>query len=225
MPEIIVPLVLAAGDSRRMGRTKALLDFDGRTAIEIVLAAHREAADAAQAAGVTLAPPVVVLGRDAEAVRPHLPEGVRAVVNPAPERGRTSSIRAGLEAIEASLSPESPGTAGGLDAEAEAFLLHPVDSPLVAAETIARIVGDASGRPIVVPVFEGRRGHPALFRRAVFAEFHALGDDEPAHVVVRRDASRVCEVAVEDENVARRLNTPGEYRAALAAFRAATKRG
>jgi molybdenum cofactor cytidylyltransferase len=200
MAETIVPLVLAAGDSLRMQRPKALLDFGGRTAIELVLGASREAG---------LAPAVVVLGRDAEAIRPRLPAGTRVVVNPDPGRGRTSSIRAGLEAIEAAGAP------------ADAFLLHPVDSPLVEAQTIARLVAESrDGAAIAVPVYEGRRGHPALFRRAVFAEFLALGDDEPAHRVVRRDPDRVREVPVEDEAVVRRLDTPEEYQAALAAWRA-----
>jgi CTP:molybdopterin cytidylyltransferase MocA len=52
------------------------------------------------------------------------------------------------------------------------------------------------------------------------SEFMALADDQPAHSVVRHDPARVYEVAVEDEAVTMKLNTPAEYQAALIAYRA-----
>src|SRR5580765_813669 len=83
----LVPVILAAGASTRMGRTKALCDFDGRTCLELVLLACREAG---------LATPIVVLGCHADEVR----EGASSasatfVTNDRAERGQTSSLKTG----------------------------------------------------------------------------------------------------------------------------------
>jgi molybdenum cofactor cytidylyltransferase len=68
--------------------------------------------------------------------------------------------------------------------------------------------GDAA---VVVPVFDGRRGHPVVFGRAVFDELLAAPDAEGARAVVRAEPDRVAEVPVSDPAVADSLNTPGAY--------------
>ena len=78
---MIVPIILAAGASSRMGRPKALCDFDGRTCIELVLDACRQA---------SLAPPIVVLGFQAATIRRRVRFGNATVVmNESAERGQT----------------------------------------------------------------------------------------------------------------------------------------
>lgn len=191
-------IVLAAGASTRMGRSKALLPFGDLTALERVVRCGAQAG-----AGSS----IVVGGHDAEAIRAVAGlAGARFVVNPRWERGQTSSLLAGF----AELPPDAAG-----------FLLFPVDCPLVRPETVARILAAPSAAAIAVPRYGGRRGHPALFRRATFAEFHALGDDEPAHAVLRRDPARVTDVEVDDPGVALPLDTPADYERALETFRAA----
>ncbi len=200
----MLALLLAAGRGRRMGTPKALLDLGGRTALECCLAALRAGgADELR----------VVLGHGAEEARARLPAdalaGVEIVLNPDPDRGQTSSIRAGLAA--------GPGAGA-------CFALHTVDHPLLRAEDLAALLAAfarrAAGQRIAVPVVDGRRGHPALFERELAAEFLALGADEPGHRVVRSDPSRVLAVPSDNAWLVRDLDTPEDLAAARAALEA-----
>ena len=192
---MIVPLILAAGESRRLGSPKALLDFDGRPCLVRIIELCRRAGTAG---------PIVVLGHAAAEIGAVVPAGIETVIHPDYRRGQTSSLRAGLRRL--------PAAATG-------FLLYPVDHPLVRPETLKRLL--ATEGPIVVPVHDGRRGHPARFDRALVAEFLALGNDDPAHRVVRLDPDRVIEIPVDDPGVTLPMNTPAEYRACLERYRAA----
>jgi molybdenum cofactor cytidylyltransferase len=183
---IITPIILAAGESSRMGSAKALLEFGGHSCIQKILACCARSG---------AAEPVVVLGHLAEDIAVTIPKGVRVVVNEDYQRGQTSSLKTGLVA----LPPQSDG-----------FLLFPVDVPLVHASTVDLLL--TSDRPIAVPTHGGKRGHPARFRQSVGDEFLSLKDDEPAHLVVRQDPARVAEIAVDDPAVGMRLNLPEDYR-------------
>lgn len=205
----VVPVVLAAGASRRMGQPKALLDFDGACALELILATCSRAG---------LGTPVVVVGpeRDRIAARVDL-SLARVVTNPARERGQTSSVQVGLRAL--------PDDAG-------AFLLWPVDHPVVAdADVIAlaecwatRAARGAGGPAIVALSCQGRRGHPILLSRALIPEILALPDDagegsETVRDVIRRNQARSFYVPTEDEAVLCDLDTPEDYHRMLAYHR------
>ncbi len=187
------PLILAAGESNRMGTPKALLDFDGVSCLELILRT---------CARSTAGSPLVVVGFAAEKIRSILPAGIRSVENPEFLLGQTSSLQVGLQ---------------NLPADSDNFLLFPIDFPLVRRETIDVLVSIPG--EIVIPTHAGKRGHPARFRCSVVAEFLRLRPDEPAHQVVRSDPSRVVEIPVEDSEVVRRMNRPEEYRACLERFR------
>jgi molybdenum cofactor cytidylyltransferase len=194
---IITPVILAAGESSRMGIPKALLDFDGVSALDLILRTCRQSGAAA---------PIVILGASADRIRSTLPSGITTKTNADFRNGQTSSLKAGLRI----LPPEADG-----------FLLFPVDLPLVRPATVERI-GAAAG-PIVVPVHAGRRGHPARFERTLVTEFLALADHQPAHQILRSDPGRVTEIDVEDPAVIRKMNTPEEYQDGLRAFRASRR--
>lgn len=191
----VVPVVLAAGASSRMGRPKAGLELAGRTALRRILDACAEAG---------LGSPIVVAGADVAAVRAAA-AGARAtplvVTNEEWARGRSTSLRAGLAA---------------LPALAEAFLLWPVDVPLPGADVVRSLL-DAQAkdpsREAFVPSHAGRRGHPALFLRSLVPAFLALGEDAPARDVVRAAAARgaVAHVVVLDDAVLGDLDTPEDY--------------
>ena len=195
---MITPVVLAAGESTRMGRSKALLDLDGRTALERVLDAF---------AGLSV--PVVVTGRTTLAV-----DGVRIAPNPEPERGQTSSLKAGLRCVPP---------------DAEAFVFHPVDFPLLNRSDVDRLV-DAfldsrhAAKSVFIPSFGLRRGHPVLCRREMAREFLALPDGVPARVVVNRRPERILHVPFEEAYILMDMDTPADYAACLSAFRRRNRR-
>jgi molybdenum cofactor cytidylyltransferase len=176
-----------------MGQPKALLTFRGRTFLESVL-------DAAHAVGVKH--PIVVLGDDADKiVSEHDLHGIAVLRNEEIAAGPIGSIRAAVRHV--------------MSHPVDAMLVWPVDMPHVAISTVELLIDRfrSTQRPVVVPVFDGRRGHPVLFGRAVFEELLEAPDGEGARTVVRADPSRVEEVPVEDSAVVEDLNTPEDYQA------------
>jgi molybdenum cofactor cytidylyltransferase len=148
----VAAIILAAGESRRMGTPKALLQFRGQTFLDGLIARLQTQCD----------PVIVVLGHEADSIRRSIPAAiaaaVRIVVNPNYPLGMLSSLQAGLRAL-----PEE--------------VLHAVftlvDHPNPAGATIAAVV-DAPAAPVVIPRFEGRKGHPVRLSRPVIGELLAL---------------------------------------------------
>jgi molybdenum cofactor cytidylyltransferase len=154
--------------------------------------------------GVRFIDRVVSLARDAGAdpVIAVLPKGIdapapaRAVIgNPAAEQ--IISLRQGLMQLANSV--------------AEATLVWPVDHPFVSLESVLAVL-DAYKRtraPIVIPTWEGRRGHPALFSRETWRELMTVAHDG-ARGVVHAYGSRVTEVDVPDSGVVRNIDRPAD---------------
>jgi molybdenum cofactor cytidylyltransferase len=185
---MIAALILAAGESRRMGSPKALIPYHGLTFVEHLLAATRLA---------RIGETRVVLGAGAEEIRGHLPvRESQIVINDAWESGPLSSIQAGLRSL-----PEDG---------VEAALICPVDHPLVTLRLIGAIVAafDRSGKAIVLPTYLGRRGHPVLFASRLFSELMGAPLDVGARAVVRSHRGEIEEVATEEEGVILNLNDP-----------------
>jgi molybdenum cofactor cytidylyltransferase len=181
-------IVLAAGKSERMGRPKALLALRGRTFIETIL-------DAISRSPVEHT--VVVVGHHPDEIEPHVATFARTVLNPDYEKGMITSIQAGIRALPA-----------GMDGA----LLFLVDHPVVDSESIQSLLAHASPDRIVVPMFEGRRGHPVFFGMAVLEEVLALPASEGANIVVRRDPGRIVQVSVNSPGVLMDVDTPEDYR-------------
>lgn len=193
-------IVLAAGRGRRLGAGKALVDLGGRCAL-------RRCLDALSAGGADELR--VVLGPDADDVREALGEtAATLLVNEHAERGQTSSLKVALA--------DGPGAGEG-------FLLHTVDHPLVRPGQVAALLEAFASRPpgtaIVVPSVDGRRGHPAVFEAGLAGEFCALEDDQPAHLVVRRDPARILHVEMDDPWLVRDIDTAEDLDAAREALR------
>ena len=189
-------ILLAAGESRRMGYPKPLLRLGSRTFIEILAGAMLQ----------SVARLIVVVGAHADAVRGAVPADPRITVveNPDYLRGQLSSIKAAL--------PHVGPDAGGA-------LIHLADHPMVRAETFAAVIDGYRrlGRPIAIARYQGRRGHPVLFARGLFAELAAAPEDQGARVVVAADPARVAYVDVDDPGVLTDLDTPEDLeRAGLA---------
>jgi molybdenum cofactor cytidylyltransferase len=162
----VAAVVLAAGKSSRMGRNKLLLDVGGRTILDRIL-------DAIEASVLDEA--IVVLGHEPEAVWPIADaHGVSAMLNPEHEKGMTSSFQAGLRRVTADAAFLVLGDQLGLD-------------PALLDEMAELMTSDPCAL-IISPVHNGRRGHPVLFRRALFNEILDLTDDETVkHVVLRHE--------------------------------------
>jgi CTP:molybdopterin cytidylyltransferase MocA len=187
----VAGIVLAAGEGRRAGGPKALLPLGEGTFLS-------HAVRLLDRPGVACV--VAVLGAEAQRVRAEaaLPAGVRVVVNEGWREGMLSSVRRGLDAAEAE--------------GADAVLLHPVDHPLVEGETIDRVIEALrSGAAIAVPAWEGRRGHPGGFARAVFGELRDAPADRGARAVLAADPERVAHVEGGPGCLAG-IDTPEDYR-------------
>jgi molybdenum cofactor cytidylyltransferase len=192
----LIGIVLAAGESRRMGRPKALLPCppDGHTFIT-------QAVRTLHTGGVA---EVGVVGRVQDsALRNEVSRQARPVAyleNPSPERGQLSSLLVGVSYAEA--------------CDADAVMVLPVDIPSVKAATVQslREAFDLGADPIVRAVYQGRHGHPVIFARLVFAELRAADHSVGAREVLRRDPARVREVAVDDAGVLRDVDEPDDYR-------------
>ncbi len=185
-------LVLAAGQSERMGRPKPLLPFGNQTCLSLVL-------DACKGAGIEEI--IVVLGSDEKEIRREVDlKGVQWYRNMHPERGQTSSLKIGLS---------------NMDKEADAFFIFPADYPLVRPYILktlnAAYRGGEKWKRIFVPTFGGRRGHPVLIDKVLRPTFRALGEEEPAHKVIRSQEANVEMVKVRDPAVILDIDTALDY--------------
>jgi CTP:molybdopterin cytidylyltransferase MocA len=200
---MIVPIILAAGASSRMGSPKPLLEFDGVTALELALDALGG-----------LAAPLVVLGADRTAIETRVDlTRARVVVNADASGGLTASLCAALRL---------------LDDEAEAFVFLPVDHPLVRRREVGRLIDTARACPgcdVFVPAHRGRRGHPVLCRRRVATAILALPPGAIARTAIYAHPSLVREVESDDPAVLTDMNTPEDYARCLEAFRARARAG
>jgi molybdenum cofactor cytidylyltransferase len=188
--EVIAGIILAAGASSRMGTPKALLDYRGETFLERLIRVLGGACD----------PVIVALGYHAEEIRAGARGRARFAVNPDPSRGQLSSLKTALAEVPA---------------DAEGFLFLPVDCPAAEPETVHQIIDlfHSQEKPLlVIPRFEGRRGHPVCARRELIQEFLALPAEGQAKEVVRRHSDRTLYLDTPDAGVLSDIDDPEAYR-------------
>jgi molybdenum cofactor cytidylyltransferase len=186
----IAPVLLAAGDSTRMGHPKALLPLGPDLFINRILKTIRE---------VGLPRATVVLGNAASVIKPHILDlQTNIVINPDPSRGQLSSIQLGLSCLDPTM---------------EAVLIWPVDMPYVTAGLVKRLAElfNDSGALISFPIYREKRGHPAIFHRSLFKEFmEAPLAKGPKEILVRHQKETAA-LHVQEEFSVKDVDTPAEY--------------
>jgi molybdenum cofactor cytidylyltransferase len=185
----IEALILAAGQSRRMGRrNKLLAEIDGRPMIARTV-------DSVLESRVSAA--TVVLGHEAAEVRAALADfDVALVENPDYADGLSTSLRRGLAAL-------SDGT--------EAALVCLGDMPRISGAALNQLIeafDPAAGRGICVPTHDGKRGNPVLLARRYFSEIQEISGDVGARQLLGAYAGDVHEVEMADDAVLIDIDTP-----------------
>jgi molybdenum cofactor cytidylyltransferase len=196
-------VILAAGESTRMGRDKALLPWPpsaseassaGETFLSASIGSLLPDADFV----------VVVVGKNEELLAPIIyARGASLVVNPEPSRGQFSSLQVGLREV--------------LNHGRDAAMVTLVDRPPVRSATIQtlREAFQAADPNIwaVVPEFSGKHGHPYLVGREMMEAFLRVSPLSTARDVEHAHQSHIDYAAVDDPFVALNVNTPEEYAA------------
>ncbi len=185
----IAAIVLAAGQSRRMGHiNKLLADIDGEPMV-------RRTVDAVLDSRAN--PVIVVTGHEAARVRAVLRDrDVRIVNSPHYDTGLSASLRAGLAAVP----PDHDGA-----------LIVLGDMPLVPAAHLDKLIAafnPLEGRAICVPTWNGKRGNPVLWARRFFADMASVSGDVGARHLIGENADVVAEVPMQDSNVLVDIDSP-----------------
>jgi molybdenum cofactor cytidylyltransferase len=174
-----------------MGRLKQLLPLGGKTIIRHCL----DTLVASETDDI-----VVVVGPERKKMEMAM-RGfpVKVAVNDEPESDMAESVRAGLMAV---------------DACSKGLLICLSDHPLVTAETVKALVTAHAADPfkIIIPVYDGKRGHPSIFPRDVIEEIFPKGN---LREIICRDSGRVKYIDVRDEGTIIDIDTAEDYEAVL----------
>jgi len=184
---MLAAVILSGGASKRMGSPKALLPYQGRPFLEHLLevTAHRE-----------IGARRVVLGAHAEPIAKAVDlKADEIVINHEWEKGQLSSIQAALRSLP-------PGTDG--------ILLCLIDHPLISSALVQDLIEQfyKTKKPVVLPVYEGRRGHPVIFSASLYDELLRAPLETGARAVVWAHAAETEEVRTNEEGCVLNLNDP-----------------
>jgi molybdenum cofactor cytidylyltransferase len=192
---MISAIVLAAGESRRMGECKQLLPWHGKTVLEHLLNTLLSS---------SLNEVILVLGHEAERILEKIStRGIQVVFNPDYREGMSTSLRRGLTAM---------------NQDAEAFLIVLADQPALTPEIIRQLI-DAfrraqPGKNIVAPSFQGRRGHPVLFGRKYLEELRGSTGEVGGREILARHPEDILLLEMDTDAVLIDLDTPEDYQRA-----------
>jgi molybdenum cofactor cytidylyltransferase len=187
-------IILAAGESKRMGKPKQLMPLGNSTLLE-------QAIDNLLNSSVDET--IVVLGHKAEEITEKIAnKPVKVVINPDYQQGMSTSIIAGLIMV---------------DPRSQAVMLALGDQPLVTSRTINQLIEAfiKHNKGIAVPTYRGRRGHPIIFDIKYKAELFKLKGDIGGREIIQNYPKDVFMVAVDSESVISDIDTKEDYQSQL----------
>jgi molybdenum cofactor cytidylyltransferase len=186
----IQAILLAAGESKRMGSPKMLLPFNGMTVIEQVIVNVLSAG---------ISNPLIVLGSDHEAILEIIiGHPVSHCYNENYRNGMLSSVQCGF---------------ASLDCKSNAVLILPGDQPMIDADQIKRVMKawHESGKGIVMPVHTGKRGHPLIVDMRYKQEVMSLPGSIGLRALAERYPDDVMQAETDDPSVLRDIDTQQDY--------------
>jgi molybdenum cofactor cytidylyltransferase len=189
---MISAILLAAGQSKRMGELKQLMPFGQSTIVE-------QAVD--NLLGSAVDEVIVVVGYKAEDVMKAIAaKPIKLVINPDYEQGMGTSIIAGLKSVHS---------------RARGIMLALGDQPLVNSQTINRLIEEfySHDKGIAVPTYQGRRGHPIVFAITYKEQLLELRGDVGGRQIIEDRPDDILEVAVDSESVVADFDTTDDYQA------------
>ena len=183
-------IVLAAGESKRMGFPKMLLTFNGKTMIETVIA---------NITGSRVDHIMVVLGAWRNEIADRIGNlNVKHCYNDNYKTGMLSSVKCGFK---------------NLPSGYKAALVFQGDQPLITGSVIDSVIEAylSSGKGLVIPVFEGKRGHPLLIDTKYVDVINNINPDEGLHLLSVKFSNDVLEVETSESGILRDFDTFDEY--------------
>jgi len=191
---MVSAIILAAGESKRMGQPKQLMPWGRSTILE-------QTVDRLLSCRIGEA--IVVVGHEAEEVTKIIADRpVKIVTNPAYRQGMSTSIVAGLNLI---------------DNSTQGVMLVLADQPLVDSRIVNKLIeefGDHN-KGIVTPAYEGRRGHPVIFSIKYKGELLGLKGDIGGRQIIERHPDDILEVAVDSPSIHIDIDTASDYAEAV----------
>lgn len=191
---MVSAILLAAGESQRMGRPKQLLPFGSSTilgkTIDNLLSSRADEV-------------IVVLGTRAGAMKQVIAgRQVKVVVNPDYRKGMSASLIAGLERV---------------DSKAQWVMVALADQPLIDKDTYNRLIEGALGcdMGIILPTYRSKRGNPVIFSIKYKDELLGLEGDVGGREILRKHPDDILEVAVGSEGVTIDINNLDDYYSCL----------
>lgn len=179
-------VILAAGKSQRMGFPKLLMAERGVPVLRIM-------SDRLVETGWGSFTVIISQSEMQSFVTDNTPESTAIIYNHQPERGMISSLRLGIDSLEQNCS---------------GFLAWQVDHPLIDPKTLVEIQGKAIAERVVIPTYNGRRGHPTWWGRAAWDALKSHVADGGARAVLRLPEITIKELPVDDVGILANINIP-----------------
>jgi molybdenum cofactor cytidylyltransferase len=191
---MVSAIVLAAGESKRLGRPKLLLPLGNSTILEQTI-------DNLLSSKVSEV--VVVVGYSSEEMtRIIVDRPVKIAVNPIYKRGMSTSIITGLNLV---------------NNKSDAIMIMLADQPFIGSRIINKLIREFidNNKGIVFPTYQSNQGHPVIFATKYKAELLKLEGDVGAREIIKKHANDILEIAVNSESVYVDIDTVSDYYRAL----------